>query len=480
MSALAAVEHPALTNIDTEAALLGALMHPAGAGLIDVIADRLTSDDFAEALHGRIFAVILQLHAEGKLATPISLKNYFVDDPDMKELGGPGYLAQLIGSSGATIIGARDFAREIADLAKRRRLIEGLLEVVTNARSADKPIDKLVDAADTALTRALQQTHAVATVSIAQAFDATMKAIEDEAAGLGPQGIKIAGLDDFNELTGDLRRGELMYVGGRPSMGKTALAMRLALGAAETGNGVALISLEMRAAELTTRAMSDLVFEYGESCPSFEHIRRGRLGPEYRRMLVDAREKIDAWPLLITDPPTLNIGRLAMEIRRQRRKLAMQERSLDLVIVDYLGLIKGDPKAKRFEEVGEISRTLKQIAKECDVALVVLAQLNRECEKREDKRPMLSDLRDAGDIEQDADHVMFVYRDEYYLERSEPDPSDKKRQDWEISMGHARDRLEIILAKARNGRVGKRTCYFFGKHQAVRPSGYMSGRGGFV
>jgi replicative DNA helicase len=169
-----------------------------------------------------------------------------------------------------------------------------------------------------------------------------------------------------------------------------------------------------------------------------------------------------------------------MEIRRQRRKLAMQERSLDLVIVDYLGLIKGDPKAKRFEEVGEISRTLKQIAKECDVALVVLAQLNRECEKREDKRPMLSDLRDAGDIEQDADHVMFVYRDEYYLERSEPDPSDKKRQDWEISMGHARDRLEIILAKARNGRVGKRTCYFFGKHQAVRPSGYMSGRGGFV
>lgn len=479
MTALAAVEHPALTNIETEAALLGALMHPAGANLIDVIADRLTPEDFAEALHGRIFALILQLHAEGKLATPITLKTYLVDDPDMAQVGGPSYLAQLTGS-GAAIIGARDFAREISDLAKRRRLIEGLLAVVTDARSAERPIDKLVDAADTALTQALQRTHAVATVSIAQAFDTTLKAIDDEAAGLGPQGIKIEGLEDFNDLTGDLRRGELLYLGGRPSMGKTALALRLALGAAEGGNGVALISLEMRAAELTTRAMSDLVFEYGESCPSFEQVRRGRLGPEYRRQLADARDKIAQWPLLITDPPTLNIGRLVMEIRRQRRKLALQGRTLDLVIVDYLGLIKGDPKAKRFEEVGEISRTLKQIAKECDVALVVLAQLNRECEKREDKRPMLSDLRDAGDIEQDADHVMFVYRDEYYLERSEPDPSDKKRTDWEISMGHARDRIELILAKSRNGKVGKRICYFFGSHQAVRPSGYMSSRRGLV
>lgn len=475
MTALAAVEQPLLTNVETEAALLGALMHSGGAGLIDVIADRLTPEDFAEPLHGRIFAMILRFHADGKIASPVTLKTYFVDDPDMIEVGGPAYLAQLTGS-GAALIGARDFAREIGDLAKRRRLIDGLVEVIGDARAAVAPIDKLVDAADTALTAALSRTHAVKTVSIAQAFDATLQAIDDEAAGLGPQGIKIAGLDDFNDLTGDLRRGELLILGGRPSMGKTALAMRIGLGAAENGHGVALVSLEMRASELTTRAMSDLVFEYGETCPTFEQVRRGRLNQQHRGQLIEARAKIDAWPLLITDPPTLNIGRLAMEIRRQRRKLALQGHSLDLVIVDYLGLIKGDQKAKRFEEVGEISRTLKQIAKECDVALVVLAQLNRECERRDDKRPMLSDLRDAGDIEQDADHVMFVYRDEYYLERSEPEPNDKKRGDWEISMGHARDRIELILAKARNGRVGKRVCYFFGTHQAVRPSGYMSSR----
>jgi replicative DNA helicase len=478
MTALAAVEPQPIANVETEAALLGALM--CERSLIDPIADLLTPDDFHEALHGRIFSAILHFHAEGRLANPVTLRLLFEDDEEMRQLGGPAYLAQLTGS-GAGVIGARDFAREIADCAKRRRLIAGLLDVIGDARAPSTRIDQLVDAADNALTKALQRGHAVSTVTIAQAFDTTMEAIDDEAAGLGPQGIRIEGLADFNELTGDLRRGELMYLGGRPSMGKTALSMGLALGAARSGAGVAMISLEMRAAELTTRAMTDLVFEYGESCPTFEQVRRGKLSDNHRAMLKEARERISQWPLLITDPPTLNIGRLAMEIRRQRRRLMTHGQSLDLVIVDYLGLIKGsDARAKRYEEVGEISRTLKQIAKECDVAMVVLAQLNRECEKREDKRPMLSDLRDAGDIEQDADHVMFVYRDEYYLERAEPDPTDKKRSDWEISMGHARDRMELILAKSRNGRVGKRLCYFFGANQAVRASGYMSAKRGLV
>jgi replicative DNA helicase len=154
--------------------------------------------------------------------------------------------------------------------------------------------------------------------------------------------------------------------------------------------------------------------------------------------------------------------------------MAAAGQKLDLVIIDYLGLIKGpDKRAKRYEEVGDISRTLKSIAKECDVALIVLAQLNRECERREDKRPMLSDLRDAGDIEQDADHVMFVYRDEYYLQRSEPEPHAKGRAEWETSMGFARDRMEIIAAKVRNGEIGKRNIHFFGAYQAVRPSDFL-------
>jgi replicative DNA helicase len=477
LNALAALEHQQIANVEEEAALLGALLHERS--LIDPVADLVGVSDFVEPLHSRIYEAILKLHSEDKTPSPVSLKGLLADDPGLQEVGGPAYLVTIMGTSGANVIGARDFARDIADLAKRRRLIEGLVDVISDARSQSVPVDKLVDAADGALTKALQKNSQVATVSIAQAFDATMRAIDDEAAGKGPQGIKIDGLEDFNQLTGEMRRGELLYLGGRPSMGKSALAMRLALGAAANGHGVALISLEMTTDELTKRAMSDLVFEYGESCPTFEQIRRGNLGPQFRGMLTEARDKIASWPLLITDPPTLNIGRLAMEIRRQRRRLMLAGQTLDFVIVDYLGLIKGnDARAKRYEEVGEISRMLKQIAKECDVAMVVLAQLNRECEKREDKRPMLSDLRDAGDIEQDADHVMFVYREEYYLERSEPEPHDKKRDAWEISMGHARDRMELILAKSRNGKVGKRVCYFFGTHQAVRPSGYMSSRRG--
>lgn len=465
-----------LAVIEEEAALLGALMYEPM--LIDPIADRVAATDFFEPLHARIFTAILSLHGEGRTANAITLKPYFDDDAAMKDVGGVGYLAQLGGTYGVMgVVGARDFARQIADFAKRRRLIDGMLAVIADARSVEVPVAKLVDAADSALTQALSRANAVATVSLAQSFDTTLKAIEDEAAGLGPQGIHIDGLKDFNELTGDLRRGELMYLGGRPSMGKTALAVELALGAAKSGNGVSVISLEMRAAELTTRAMTTLVYEHGTSCPTFENVRRGRLAERDKDLLKLARRQIAEWPLLITDPPSLSIGRLAMEIRRHRRRLIAAGQTLDLVIVDYLGLIKGsDPRAKRFEEVGEVSRTLKAVAKECDVAMIVLAQLNRECEKRDDKRPMLSDLRDAGDIEQDADHVMFVYRDEYYLERSEPDVHDKKRAEWDIAIGHARDKIELIAAKVRNGRVGKRTCHFYGKHQAVRASDYLSGR----
>jgi replicative DNA helicase len=459
-----------LTNVETEAALLGALMqHNDG---IDRIADLLTPDDFSEPAHGRIFEAIVRECAIGHAATPITLRSYFTDDPALKDLGGAAYLASLTGSFGSVGF-IDDFARQVLDLARRRRLIEQLQDVIGRTHALDQPVADLIGEVDSAMTAALRVKNAERTVSIATAFDETLKAIEDEAAGLGPQGIRIAGLEDFNSLSGDLRRGELCYIGGRPSMGKTALSIRIALGAALNGHGTLFESLEMKTPELTTRAMADLIFDYGES-PGFEAVRKGKLDRFSRERLQQARQIVSTIPLELSDPSGLNVGRLAMKIRRTKRRMVAAGKSLDLVIVDYLGLIKGeDRRAKRFEEVGEISRTLKQLAKECDVAMVVLAQLNRECERREDKRPQLSDLRDAGDVEQDADQVLFVYRDEYYLERSQPDEHDKKRGEWEIAMGHARDRMELIAAKVRNGRVGKRNLYFFAKHQAVRDHTYM-------
>jgi replicative DNA helicase len=458
---------PALSNVASEQGLCAAMLSVPE--IIDSVADLVSSEDFTDSFFGGLFSIVLREHSAGRTPTVISLKP-FVPDEYWPVLAGMGRIS-------AAAIGARDFAREIADFAKRRRLIESLQGVIGEASNLDTAIGDLIESADTAMSEALQRRMAVQTVTIAQAFDTTLKGIEDEASGLGPQGIRIDGLEDFNELTGDLRRGELMYLGGRPSMGKTAVALEIALGAARAGFGTSLMSLEMHTAELTARAMTDLVYQDGGRSPTFKQVRKGDLSDRDRELLTLARRQIDEWPLLITDPPSLNIGRLAMEIRRHRRRMAAAGQKLDLVIIDYLGLIRGtDKRAKRYEEVGEISRALKSIAKECDVAIVCLAQLNRECERRDDKRPMLSDLRDAGDVEQDADHVMFVFREEYYLSRSEPEPHDKKRSDWEIAMGHARDRIELIAAKCRNGSIGKRTCHFFGAYQAVRPSDWLRSR----
>lgn len=462
---------PALINVEAEAAFLGGLM--IGNEYVDQAAERVAVEDLYEPLHQRIYACILSEVAAGRSATPPLLRNHFVHDEEMEQLGGPAYLGALTGSS-AAVIGIWEFAKQISDLAKRRRLFDEMKSLSNDVvMLTDNPVEQLVDRIDGALSSALQRSTTTRSMTIAQAFDRTLQQIDDEASGVGPQGIKVDGLDDFNQLTGDLRRGEVMILGGRPSMGKTATALGITLGAARAGNGVLFISLEMRVEELLSRAITDLIYDPGNS-PSFDSVRRGKFNAFDRERIGKARHDITDWPLIFTDPPTLSIGRLAMMIRRYQRQMAGKGQKLDLVVIDYLGLVKGtDKRAKRYEEVGEISRILKQVAKECDVALIVLAQLNRECEKREDKRPQLSDLRDAGDIEQDADIVMFVYREEYYLERSEPEAGDKKRGDWELAMGAARDRIELITAKTRNGRIGKRKCYFFGAHQAVRGSAFM-------
>jgi replicative DNA helicase len=268
-----------------------------------------------------------------------------------------------------------------------------------------------------------------------------------------------------------MRAGEVTILAGRPSMGKTALSLAVLLGAGQAGAGSLFISLEMKKKELMKRVITDLIYKHGESA-SFEQVKSGKFNEFDRGRIADARKAIDSWPVQIYDPPTLRIGRLAMTIRRYQRRMAGKGQHLKVVIIDYLGLIHPDnAKASRYEQVALISRTVKQIANECGVHIVVLSQLNRQVEQREDKRPVLSDLRDAGDIEQDADNVVFVYREQYYLERSEPDPSDlKKRPGWETSMDAARDRVELICAKRRNGGVGKRTCWYFASHQAVRGS----------
>lgn len=460
-----------LYSIETEALLLGALM--CNERMIDSVLDRVNAEDFYEPVFGRLFQLIASEHAAGRSTAPFALVPLFRDDPACEQMGGPGFIAKLTGDGRALLIDRRA-ADTVADLAKRRRLYSEMQRLVADVVTiADNPVEELVERIDTTLSDALQRSESTSSCTFATAFDRTLKLIEAEAAGELPSGVRIDGLEDWNELLGGMRAGEITILGARPGMGKTAVALAVATGAARAGHGTLLVSLEMKMDELVKRSIADLLWDQDERAPSFEHVKKGYFNTFDKQIIEQVRDRITDWPLILTDPSKLKIGRLAMSIRRYQRQLAAKGKTLQLVVLDYLGLIKPDQRgASRYEAIGEISRTIKEVAKECGVHIVMLAQLNRECEKREDKRPQLADLRDSGDIEQDADNIVFLYREQYYLEKAEPDRDDKKRADWELEMAAARDRVEIIVAKRRNGKTGKRLCYFYADRQAVRGSAF--------
>lgn len=466
---------PPLAVVESEAVLLGAML--IDNRMVDRAAEIVKADDFFEPLHGRIFDVIVREVSQGRGATVGLIYPHLEYDPHLIELDGIRYLAQLVASSGVLIM-ALDCARQVADFAKRRRLYAELTGLLSDARDdLENPIESLCDRVDAAMNNALQRDQVARSMTFDRAFSRTLNQIEKEARGEAPTGLAVAGLDDWNVLTGTMRRGEVIILAGRPSMGKTAVGLSVALASARAGHGTLFVSLEMSVEELTKRAISDMIFDFGRSA-SYDNVQRGRFSAFDRDQIANAERQIADWPLILHEDAGLRVGRLAMMIRRYRRQLVARGQTLDVVFIDYLGLVRADGnKVKRYEEVSEVSRTIKTLARELNVAIVLLAQLNREVERRDDKRPQLSDLRDSGEIEQDADSVLFVYRDQYYLERSEPDPGDKKRPEWEIAMDAARDRVEIISAKVRKGRIGKRNCHFFASHQAVRNSTFFSDGG---
>jgi replicative DNA helicase len=456
-------------NVEAEAALLGALM--IANNLIDPVADRVQADDFFEPLHARIFSAIVAQYSQGNSVNPITLSPLLAGDAAFEELGSGGYLAQLTGS-GVAVIGAVGFAEQIADLAQRRRIIGSLFNAMELAKDTSSPLKAVIEEMDTALATSTSGSQTIKPVTFQSAFDDALATIDDEVMGKVEAGMRLAGLEDWNAVAGALKPGEITILGGRPGMGKTAASLAVALAAARAGHGTSFVSLEMRTGELMRRAISDLVFSSGDAV-EYDHILNGKINRFERERIAQARMAIESWPLMLTDPTSLKIGQLAMLIRRQQRRMKVNKgQELKIVIIDYLQLIRPNHASNSlYQDITEISRTLKEVAKECGVALIVLAQLNREVEKREDKRPKLSDLRDSGSIEQDADNVIFLFREEYYLQQSEP-LDDKGRADWEISMSAAKNRLELIAGKRRSARVTSRKLYFFSANQAVRNSNF--------
>ncbi|PZQ59142.1 MAG: replicative DNA helicase [Sphingomonas taxi] len=458
-------------NVEAEAAMLGAMM--IDNRLADDIVDRLEPLHFYEPVHGRIFAAIKTLRAQDMLATPVTLRPMFEADEGMKELGGVAYLASLTGS-GAGLIGARQFATQIYDLAMLRALVSVGHQMVDRAMDTSEEVNPRaqIEAAEEELFRVSADGGAENSVkSFAQAATAAVKMAEKALNWGGNLSGVTTGLDTVNAKIGGMHHSDLMILAGRPGMGKTSLATNIAFNAAQrwmrdmrdgippsksVGAKVAFFSLEMSADQLATRILAE------QSRISSEALRMGKISKAEFEQLAAAAAELENLPFFIDDTGGLTIASLHTRVRRLQRR---HNNEIGLVVVDYLQLLTGSGKGdgNRVQEISEISRGLKTLAKDMNVPVLALSQLSRAVESREDKRPMLSDLRESGSIEQDADMVWFVFREDYYTAQREPkrpmEGDDAKvfedHARWAADMERVYGLAELIVAKQRHGATGK-------------------------
>lgn len=448
-------------NLDAEQGLLGALLVDNRA--IEKVSDFLRPFHFFAPAHQRIYESVQTLIDRGQSATPVTLKLYFEKDADLKDVGGAAYLADLAASV-VSVVNVEDYARTVYELHMRRELISLGEEIVNQSfhHSLDANAQDTIEEAEARLfslaeSGEVKSGFVTLRDSVLTAIEMAEKAYKTEGHVTGVT----SGLIDMDKKLGGFQRSDLLILAGRPSMGKTALAVNLAFNASKAfaesagreGGRVAFFSLEMSSDQLATRILSE------QSGISGDAIRRGAIKQEDFRAFVEASQRMSQVPLYIDDTPALSIGAVRTRARRLKRQYG-----LDFLIVDYLQLLRGNggrqSSENRVLEVSEITRGLKAIAKELEIPVLALSQLSRAVEQREDKRPMLSDLRESGSIEQDADVVMFVYREEYYLARSEPEPGTDKHMKWQESMERAHNIGECIIAKQRHGPIGTVKMFF--------------------
>jgi replicative DNA helicase len=460
-------------NVEAEQGLLGALLIDNRA--MERVSEFLRAEHFYTPAHGRIYSVITKVIERGQVATPVTLKAAFADDEDLTHLGGAAYLADLAASV-VTILNVEDYGRAIFELHLRRELIALGSEMVNTAHvhDIDQPPTEQIEAAEKKLFE-LATVGDVGTGFIAFSQSLSKAIGMAEAAYRRESHITgvTTGLADLNRKLGGMQPSDLLILAGRPSMGKTALATNMAFNAAQAhadsrgkeGAMVAFFSLEMSAEQLATRILAER-----SEVPS-EKIRRGEVRDVEFRRFVEASQKLASVPLYIDDTPALSIAQVRTRARRLKRQYG-----LGLIVIDYLQLLRGTGSGSRgpenrVQEISEITRGLKAIAKELSVPVLALSQLSRAVEQREDKRPQLSDLRESGTIEQDADVVMFVFREEYYVERDVPtmlrDESQDKFNDryarWQERLKNAHQVAEVIIGKQRHGPIGTVKLHFAGE-----------------
>ncbi len=440
------------SNIEAEQALLGSIL--VNNDIIDEISTKITSSVFYDPAHIKIYDVIENLNNKGMIANPITLKNFFEKDNMLNEVGGTEYLVKLTRFSGSTKQ-ALDYAKLIHEMYLRRELVsisEKLSYDTLNANTQEQDAENIIESTEKSLFNLAERG------SFSQSFIEFKKAIDKtiEIATLAMQSDRgivgvPTGLTDLDEKLGGLHKSDLIILAGRPSMGKTALATNIAYNAAQNilsrqeKSSVAFFSLEMSSEQLSTRILSE------QARIKSDAIRQGNVTEDEINRYIETSRNIYNLPLFIDETPAITIATLSNRARRIKRL-----NGLSLIVVDYIQLMRSSSNKNdgRVQEISEITQGLKAIAKELSVPVLALSQLSRAVEQRDDKQPQLADLRESGSIEQDADVVMFVYREAYYLERKQPKLGSIEHAEWQSKMNDVNGLADIILGKQRHGPTG--------------------------
>ena len=440
------------SNIEAEQALLGSIL--VNNDIIDEVANLVSSNIFYDPAHVKIYEVIESLNNKGMIANPITLKNFFEKDDMLNEVGGTEYLVKLTRFSGS-VKQAIDYAKIIHEMYLRRELVQisdKLSSDTLNANAQEQNAENIIESAEKSLFDLAERgSFTQSFLKFNQALDQTIEMAT--LAMKNDQGIVgvATGLTDLDEKLGGLHKSDLVILAGRPSMGKTALATNIAYNAAQNilkrqeKSSIAFFSLEMSSEQLSTRILSE------QARIKSDDIRRGKVTEEEVNRYIETSRNIYNLPLFIDETPAITIATLSNRARRIKRLFG-----LSLVVVDYIQLMRAasNKNEGRVQEISEITQGLKALAKELSVPVLALSQLSRAVEQRDDKQPQLADLRESGSIEQDADVVMFVYREAYYLERKQPKLGSIEHAEWQSKMNDVNGLADIILGKQRHGPTG--------------------------
>jgi len=438
-------------NVEAEQAVIGSIL--VSNDIFDEISPIINSQKFFDPIHAKIFETIENLIAKGLLANPITLKNHFDNSEGLKELGGQEYLIKITKFS-TSVKQAIDYANIVQEMHVRRELIkisESVLEQASNATEITSG-EEMIQNAEKSLFDLAERGHFNQSFmkfenSLKLTIEMAKSAYKNEEGIVGVP----TGLTDLDSRLGGLHKQDLIIIAGRPSMGKTALATNIAFHAAKNiekkgkKSTVAFFSLEMSSEQLSTRILSE------QSRIRSNDIRRGKVSEKEFEKFIETSKNIFELPLYIDETPAITIAAISNRSRRIKRLFG-----LELIVVDYIQLMKSSARKEynRVQEISEITQGLKALAKELDVPVLALSQLSRAVEQRDDKKPQLADLRESGSIEQDADVVMFVFREAYYLQNKEPTLGSVEHAEWRQKMDEISHLAEIMIGKQRHGPTG--------------------------